>query len=183
MKAALVAGFYPQVVSVRHPETKFVHTAGGTRESGRAGDGRGLKYLLRGRRARLSAPVPRSTSAAGKFDSPWLVFSERVETARVYVRDSTMVGAYALLLFGGDARRRPRERGRAVRWTGAGRSSSAPARVGVLVREMRAAVDALLEKHIDQPREEDGDGDDDSMKLASSPVVKALLELLASEGH
>jgi hypothetical protein len=46
---------------------------------------------------------------------------------------------------------------------------------------MRAAVDALLEKHIDRPREEDGD--DDAMTLASSPVVKALLELLASEGR
>ena len=28
----------------------------------------------------------------GKYESPWLVYSERVETARVYVRDNTMAG-------------------------------------------------------------------------------------------
>ena len=32
----------------------------------------------------------------GKFESPWLVYSERVETARVYVRDNTMVGRCTL---------------------------------------------------------------------------------------
>jgi len=32
VKAALVAGFYPQVVRVKHPDTKFVQTSGGTVE-------------------------------------------------------------------------------------------------------------------------------------------------------
>ena len=53
---------------------------------------------------------------------------------------------------------------------------SAPARIGVLVREMRAAVDRLLERHIDAPVAE---GEDN---LSSSPVVRAVLELLATEG-
>ena len=44
VKAALVAGFYPQVVSVRHPETKFVQTAGGTVEK-ESRDGRELKFF------------------------------------------------------------------------------------------------------------------------------------------
>jgi hypothetical protein len=72
---------------------------------------------------------------SGKFDSPWLVYSERVETARVYVRDNTMVGAYALLLFGGElvvdhARGRLSMDG----WA----EFDAPARVGVLIREVRS---------------------------------------------
>lgn len=37
------------------------------------------------------------------FDSPFLVYHERLKTAdKVYVRDSTIVGSYALLLFGVD---------------------------------------------------------------------------------
>ena len=118
---------------------------GGAGEPGRAR----AQVLLRGRRARVSAPSS-VNAGAGKFESPWLVFSERVETARVYVRDSTMVGAYALLLFGGDVEV-DHERGR-VQMDGGWAQFNAPAGIGVLVREMRAAVDRLLERHIDACR-------------------------------
>ena len=67
------------------------------------------------------------------------------------------------------------ERGR-VQMDGGWAQFSAPARIGVLVREMRAAVDRLLERHIDAPVAE---GEDN---LSSSPVVRAVLELLATEG-
>ena len=172
VKAALVAGFYPQVVSVRHPETKFVQTAGGTVER-ESRDGRELKFFCEdvGRVFLHPASV---NAGAGKFESPWLVFGERVETSRVYVRDTTMVGAYALLLFGGDVEV-DHERGR-VHMDGGWAQFSAPARIGVLVREMRVAVDRLLERHIDAPVAE---GEDN---LSSSPVVRAVLELLATEG-
>ena len=172
VKAALVAGFYPQVVSVRHPETKFVQTAGGTVER-ESRDGRELKFFCEDV-GRVFLHPSSVNAGAGKFESPWLVFSERVETARVYVRDSTMVGAYALLLFGGDVEV-DHERGR-VQMDGGWAQFSAPARIGVLVREMRAAVDRLLERHIDAPVAE---GEDN---LSSSPVVRAVLELLATEG-
>lgn len=38
----------------------------------------------------------------GKFDSGWLVYTEMVATAKLYVRESSMVPIYALLLFGGN---------------------------------------------------------------------------------
>jgi hypothetical protein len=79
---------------------------------------------------------------------------------------------------------------------------NAPARIGVLVREMRGAVDRLLERHIDQPTEHDGKyfpltaflrlvahtrltfifTISGANSLSDSPVVKAVLELLATEG-
>jgi len=108
------------------------------------------------------------------FEYDYAPASEVVETARVYVRDCTMVGAYALLLFGGDVEV-DHEKGR-VTMDGGWAQFSAPARIGVLIREMRLAVDKLLERHIDAPVAE---GEDD---LSSSPVVKAVLELLATEG-
>jgi ATP-dependent RNA helicase DHX57 len=39
--------------------------------------------------------------ACGKFESGWLAYSEIVETSRVFVRESSMVPVYAVLLFGG----------------------------------------------------------------------------------
>ena len=37
----------------------------------------------------------------GKFESGWLAYSEIVETSKVFVRESSMVPVYAVLLFGG----------------------------------------------------------------------------------
>lgn len=36
-----------------------------------------------------------------RFESPWLIYSEKVATSAVYLRDVTMVTAYPILLFGG----------------------------------------------------------------------------------
>ena len=38
----------------------------------------------------------------GRFESGWLVFSELVQTSKVFVRESSMVPVYAILLFGGE---------------------------------------------------------------------------------
>ena len=173
VKAALVAGFYPQVVNVRHPETKFAQTAGGTVEK-ESQDGKLLKFYCKDL-GRVFLHPSSVNAHVGKFESPWLVFSERVETARIFIRDNTMVGAYALLLFGGDIEV-DHEKGRVLMAEGWAQFS-APARIGVLIREMRRAVDALLERHIDAPVEE---GEEAS--LSESPVVKAVVELLATEG-
>ena len=106
----------------------------------------------------------------GKYESRWIVYSERVETAKVYIRDNTMVGSYALLLFGGDVRVLHDEG--LVKVDGWA-TFQAPARIGVLVKELRQRVDQLLLDRINHP----------SAHLASTPIVRALLELLASEGH
>ena len=37
------------------------------------------------------------------FDSPYLVYHEKVKTSKVYIRDCSMVSMYALLLFCGDS--------------------------------------------------------------------------------
>ncbi len=39
---------------------------------------------------------------SNSYDSPWLVYLSKVQTNKVYVRESTAVSAYAVLLFGGD---------------------------------------------------------------------------------
>ncbi len=39
---------------------------------------------------------------SSRFDSGWLVYTEILETAKIYVRESSMVPVYALLLFSGE---------------------------------------------------------------------------------
>jgi len=167
IKAALVAGFYPHVVRVKHPQTKYTQTTSGA--VAKIADGRELKYYSKD----LGRVFLHPTSVnfhCGKYESRWIVYSERVETAKVFIRDNTMVGAYALLLFGGDINV-DHEKGlvRVDDWA----TFQAPARIGVLVKELRARVDELLAERINHP----------SADLTSTPVVRALLELLASEGH
>ena len=38
----------------------------------------------------------------GDFESLWLAYHQKVKTSQVFVRDSTMVYPYGLLLFGGE---------------------------------------------------------------------------------
>ena len=40
----------------------------------------------------------------GRFDSGWLVYTDMVSTSKLFVRESSMVPVYALLLFGGRLR-------------------------------------------------------------------------------
>ena len=129
----------------------------------------------------------------GNFPSPWLVYHEKVATSKVFVRDVTVASPYALLLFGGhdsvaaaalgDAPPgKAGAEGEAVRVEHSdglvyvGRYSwmkfKAPARLGVLVRGLRAALDELLKWKIAEP----------SVDIATSPVVDAVLRLLAGHG-
>ena len=167
VKAALVAGFYPHVVRVKHPETKYVQTNAGA--VAKEANSRELKYYSKD----LGRVFLHPTSVnfhCGKYESRWIVYSERVETAKVYIRDNTMVGAYSLLLFGGDV---SVEHDKGFVAVDGWARFQAPARIGVLIRELRQRVDLLLSDRITHP----------TAHLASTPVVRALLELLASEGH
>jgi len=36
------------------------------------------------------------------FEAKWLIFHEKVKTSKVFLRDSTMITVYPLILFGGE---------------------------------------------------------------------------------
>jgi len=80
-----------------------------------------------------------------------------------------MVPAYAMLLFGGriDVLH---ERGKIVvdKWM----YFQAPARVGVLVRELRKSLDLLLTSKIENP----------SISISDSPIIDAIQVLLKANG-
>lgn len=91
LRAVLAAGMYPNVVLVQQKKNRAMFR---TREDG--------KVDLH----------PASVNAKEKyFPSAWLVYNDKVKSSGIFVRASTMVSDYALLLFGGqdrDVRRRQR---------------------------------------------------------------------------
>ena len=166
VKAALCAGLYPNVVRVRHPEQTFAATGGGAVAKEAAAHT--LRFFAR-EAGRVFLHPASVNFGCGAFDSPWLVYSEAVQTAKVYIRECTMVPPYALLLFGGEIVA-SLERGTLSLdgWA----EFEAPARVAVLVRELRQGIDRLLAAKVANPQ----------LDLSASPAVTALLALIGSDG-
>nr|XP_032812397.1 LOW QUALITY PROTEIN: ATP-dependent RNA helicase DHX29 [Petromyzon marinus] len=114
------------------------------------------------------AHVHPSSVARGLRGPGWLLYQEKVKYARVSVRDCTPVGAVPLVLFGGEIGVRHRERLVSVDgWI----HFQAPARVGVIFKELRAAIDSVLERKMANPK----------LPQQDEPAIKLLLELIRSE--
>ncbi|KAK9846310.1 hypothetical protein WJX81_001334 [Elliptochloris bilobata] len=165
VKAALCAGFYPSILRVEHPAAVFAETHGGALE--KDADPARLKFFDR-RRGRVFIHPASVNFSCGSFPSGWLVYTDIVETSKVFVREASMVPVYALLLFGGSIVVKHAEGLLQID----GWVLKAPARIAVLVRELRQEVDRLLLQKVERP----------GLDLAHSPAVAAMHNLLATDG-
>ena len=141
LRAVLAAGLYPNVVRVVPPEaapSSRPHYAGRARAP-----------QIEGPSGLAVAVHPSSINASGgDLRSRWLVYYEKVRTSQVFVRDSTMVTPYPLLLFGGELKVQHAQQTIAVDgWI----EFSAPPRVAVLFKQLRAELDKLLLAKIETP--------------------------------
>lgn len=66
------------------------------------------------------------------FPFPWLVYSEKVKTTGIYIRDSTNIADYAVLMFGGSLT--PNKRGDGVEMLGGYLQFSATKKIAQLVQ-------------------------------------------------
>lgn len=165
VKAAVCAGFYPQVLRVDNPLPKYTQVAGGAVET----DGKGVPKLFERGKGRVFVHPSSINMQSHKFETGWVVFTEMVETQKIYVRQSSMAPVYALLLFGGKLEVLHEEGKITIDdWM----RLSAPMKVGVLVRELRKRLDGLLSAKLEDP----------SRDLTSHPVVRGILELLRTDG-
>jgi ATP-dependent RNA helicase DHX57 len=138
VRAVVCAALYPNVVRIDLPDTKYAEKAGGA--VSKSFTAKELK--MRGKSGERVFLHPDSINFdEGNFGSRWLAYFSKVQTSRVFVRDSTMVSPYAILLFGGDIDVRHAQEQLAVDgWV----VFKSPARVAVLVRELRRNLDGLL---------------------------------------
>jgi ATP-dependent RNA helicase DHX36 len=110
--AVLCAGLYPNVVQCKR---RGKRTAFYTKDVGKVDI------------------HPSSVNAfVNEFPLPFLVYSEKVKTASIYVRDSTNISDYALLLFGGSLS--PSKTGEGIEMLGGYLHFSAPRRTIELIQ-------------------------------------------------
>ncbi|KAG2537593.1 hypothetical protein PVAP13_9NG309500 [Panicum virgatum] len=127
--AVLCAGLYPNVVQCKRQGKR---TAFYTKDVGKVDI------------------HPSSVNAfVNQFPLPYLVYSEKVKTASIYVRDSTNISDYALLLFGGSLI--PSKTGEGIEMLGGYLHFSAPKRTIELIQRLRGELDKLLERKIEEP--------------------------------
>ncbi|KAK7833134.1 dexh-box atp-dependent rna helicase dexh1 [Quercus suber] len=151
VSAILCAGLYPNVVQCKR---RGKRTAFYTKEVGKV-------------------DIHPSSVNAGVhlFPLPYMVYSEKVKTTSIYVRDSTNISDYALLLFGGNLI--PSKTGEGIEMLGGYLHFSASKSVLELIRKLRTELDKLLNRKIEEP------GLDISME--GKGVVAAAVELLHSQ--
>ncbi|XP_065855873.1 DExH-box ATP-dependent RNA helicase DExH1 isoform X1 [Euphorbia lathyris] len=150
VSAILCAGLYPNVVQCKR---RGKRTALYTKEVGKVDI------------------HPASVNAGVHlFPLPYMVYSEKVKTSGIYIRDSTNISDYALLLFGGNLI--PSKNGEGIEMLGGYLHFSASKNVLELIRKLRAELDKLLRRKIEEP------GLD--ISLEGKGVVSAVVELLHS---
>ncbi|XP_022766947.1 DExH-box ATP-dependent RNA helicase DExH1 isoform X2 [Durio zibethinus] len=149
--AILCAGLYPNVVQCKR---KGKRTAFYTKEVGKVDI------------------HPASVNAGvHHFPLPYMVYSEKVKTTSIFIRDSTNISDYALLLFGGNFI--PSKTGEGIEMLGGYLHFSASKSVLDLIRKLRGELDKLLNRKVEEP------GFD--IPAEGKGVVSAVVELLHSQ--
>ncbi|XP_050384008.1 DExH-box ATP-dependent RNA helicase DExH1 isoform X2 [Argentina anserina] len=150
VSAILCAGLYPNVVQCKR---RGKRTAFYTKEVGKVDI------------------HPGSVNAGiHLFPLPYMVYSEKVKTASIYIRDSTNISDYSLLLFGGNLI--PTKTGEGIEMLGGYLHFSASKSVLELIRRLRRELDKLLNRKIDNPALD--------VSSEGKRVVSAVVELLHS---
>ncbi|GMY25404.1 DExH-box ATP-dependent RNA helicase DExH1 isoform X2 [Fagus crenata] len=151
VSAILCAGLYPNVVQCKR---RGKRTAFYTKEVGKVDI------------------HPASVNAGVHlFPLPYMVYSEKVKTTSIYVRDSTNISDYALLLFGGNLI--PNRTGEGIEMLGGYLHFSASKSVLELIRKLRGELDKLLNRKIEEPSLD--------ISMEGKGVVAAAVELLHSQ--
>lgn len=98
----------------------------------------------------------------------WLLYQEKVKYTKIYLRDTSLIPPFPLLLFGGDIDIQHRERLITLDgWI----HFQAPVRIGVIFKHLRKLMDSLLEKKLENPR----------MSLEGERTIQLILDLIKSE--
>ncbi|XP_056423434.1 putative ATP-dependent RNA helicase DHX57 isoform X2 [Hyla sarda] len=150
ISAMLCAALYPNVVQVKLPEGKYqVTRAGAVKMQPKAEE---LKFVTKNDGYVHIHPSSINYQVR-HFDSPYLVYHEKIKTSRVFVRDCSMVSVYPLVLFGGGQVNVELRKGEFLISLDDGwiRFAAASHQVAELVKELRSELDQLLQDKIKNP--------------------------------
>eukprot|EP01147_Barroeca_monosierra_P007258 gene7258-7662_t len=145
--AAVFAGLYPNAVRAVLPRATFKQVQGGAvREDPEA---KGVKLFPK-EPGRLFFHPSSVLFHETKFPSQFVVFSEKVKTSKVFIKNASLVSNFAALLFSGSIVT-DYDHGLLIvdNWM----KFRADARVGVLVSKLKTAFDVLLAVKFEAPLE------------------------------
>ncbi|XP_074944556.1 putative ATP-dependent RNA helicase DHX57 isoform X1 [Phalacrocorax aristotelis] len=150
ISAMLCAALYPNVVQVKKPEGKYQKTStGAVKMQPKAEE---LKFITKS--DGYVHIHPSSVNYQTRhFESPYLVYHEKIKTSRVFIRDCSMVSVYPLVLLGGGQVHMQLQKGEFVISLDDGwiRFVAASHQVAELVKELRCELDQLLQDKIKNP--------------------------------
>ncbi|XP_058449185.1 putative ATP-dependent RNA helicase DHX57 [Malaya genurostris] len=98
LAAILCAALYPNVIKILTPEKSFISGAGGAVPKQPQPSDLRFKTQQDGYVFLHPSSI---NSRFGHFNSPYLVYQEKVKTTRIYIRETTMVPLLAMVLFSG----------------------------------------------------------------------------------
>ncbi|KAI6058251.1 ATP-dependent RNA helicase DHX29 [Aix galericulata] len=79
----------------------------------------------------------------------WLLYQEKVRYAKVYLRETTLISPFPILLFGGDIEVQHRERLLMVDgWI----HFQAPVKIAVIFKQLRVLIESVLKKKLENPK-------------------------------
>jgi len=162
------AGLYPHVARVDTPEQQFIETSTGALAV--AHNPKDLKLVTKNRERVFIHPQS-INFFQGEYESPWLVFHTKLHTSKVYLRDTTMAPPYSLLLFSFGTSIEVIHAKELIivdDWI----QFNAPARIAVLVKEIRSEFLQLLDAKIKDP----------SFDVSTSDLVDVVTKLIMNDG-
>ncbi|NWU82329.1 DHX29 helicase, partial [Onychorhynchus coronatus] len=98
----------------------------------------------------------------------WLLYQEKVRYTKVYLRETTLISPFPILLFGGDIEVQHRERLLTVDgWI----HFQAPVKIAVIFKQLRVLIESVLKKKLENPK----------MSLEDDKVLDIIKELIKTE--
>ncbi|VDI49791.1 ATP-dependent RNA helicase DHX29 [Mytilus galloprovincialis] len=155
VKAVITAGLYPSVAKVTYDAP--VDAAANPR-----------KVPCLGETAQGPAHVHPSSVNRHLAATGWIAYQEKVTTSKVYLRETTLVSPFSLLLFGGDIHVQHTAQLVTVDDRIKFRTY---AKTGVIFRELRKLLDELLDKKLENP----------TLNLLGDRVIKLICRLIDCE--
>ncbi|CAN8244837.1 unnamed protein product [Cochlearia groenlandica] len=165
IKAILCAGLYPNIAA----NDKGITEAAVNSLTKQGNQTKSYSAWYDGRREVHIHPSSINSNFKS-FQYPFLVFLEKVETNKVYLRDTTIVSPFSILLFGGSINVHHQSGSVTIDgWL----KLAAPAQTAVLFKELRLTLHSILKDLIRKP-EKSG--------IVHNEVVKSMVHLLIEEG-
>lgn len=168
LRAVICAALYPNIVRIDLPRTKYEEVAGGT--IAKKHEARNLQLRCKAGRVFLH---PESVNFfEGDYSTRWLANFTKVKTTKVFLRDSTMVSPYAILMFGGEIKvQHEHEEMTVDDWV----VFRVQARVAIVARELRRELDSLLLRKFERPGM--------NLNMEGRVVTEAVILLITQEAQ